>query len=162
VTDNHLPEPLWFLEHRMTVLADAESTGGRLAVVDGESPRGASPALHRHATDETFMVLDGDVAFIVDGDVRRLGAGELVFIPRGVAHSFRVLSESARMLSISTPAGLEELFRQAGRPAEDDGLPPAGPPDLEALARAAAGIGTEFLGPPPPELAALEQAAATV
>jgi quercetin dioxygenase-like cupin family protein len=159
MTAPRLPEPLWFLEHRMTILADAESTGGRLSVVDGESPRGGGPALHRHPTDETFIVVDGEVAFVVDGDVRRLGPGGCAVIPGGTPHSFRVLSERARMLVVGTPAGLEELFRLAGRPAEDDGLPPAGPPDLEGLARAAAVVGAEFLGPPPPELAALDAVA---
>src|SRR5215471_11428574 len=41
----------------------------------------------------------------------------------------------ARMLTLLTPGGGEGVFIEGGRPAEGDGLPPAGPPDIEKLKR---------------------------
>ena len=51
-------------------------------------------------------------------------------------------------LGIAVPGGIEDFFRDAGRPAEGPGLPPEGPIDVAALAQAAARHGNEFVGPP--------------
>jgi hypothetical protein len=53
------------------------------------------------------------------------------------------------MLNIISPGGGEGFFAEAGRPAAAEGLPPAGPPDVEALSHAAEKYGSEILGPPP-------------
>ncbi len=60
---------------------------------------------HAHAdTDETFIVLDGELTIeFRDGEVR-LGAGEMYVVPRGVEHRPRTASE-ARLLLIE-PKGV--------------------------------------------------------
>jgi mannose-6-phosphate isomerase-like protein (cupin superfamily) len=152
-----LPETLWFRENRMTITADAQSTGGSLSLIDCRSPGGSGPPLHRHGNDETFYVLEGEVAFIVDGAIHRTRAGECMFVPGNAAHTFRVISPEARIIVVCTPGGHEELFRLAGGPALDDGLPPLddGPPDMARLLQAASVSGAEILGPPPAELLAV-------
>jgi hypothetical protein len=66
-----------------------------------------------------------------------------------VPHTFVVEGgEPARMLTLLTPGGGEGVFVEAGRPAEDEGLPPDEPPDLERLGRAARRFGQEIVGPP--------------
>jgi hypothetical protein len=52
------------------------------------------------------------------------------------------------MLTLMTPGGGEAFFREAGRPAEREGLPPAGPPDIASLKRAGAMFESEIVGPP--------------
>jgi hypothetical protein len=52
------------------------------------------------------------------------------------------------MLTLLSPGGGERFFVEAGRPAEGDGLPPAGPPDIEKLARVGSEYGNEIVGPP--------------
>ena len=142
----------------MTILADAASTDGRISVVDCHAPGRSGPPLHRHDSNETFLVHEGEVAFVVDGAIQRCGPGELAHVPGGAAHTFWVLSDEARMTVICNPAGHEELFRHAGGPAQGDGLPPRpdGPPDIGLLMRAAAAAGATILGPPPADLVALE------
>ncbi|MCA1701030.1 MAG: cupin domain-containing protein, partial [Actinobacteria bacterium] len=67
-------------------------------------------------------------------------AGWFVFLPREVPHSFTVDGDGeARVLHLSSPAGLEEFFRDWGER----------PLDAEAMARALAPYGVEFVGLPP-------------
>ncbi|MEZ5123811.1 MAG: hypothetical protein R2736_19940 [Solirubrobacterales bacterium] len=86
-----------------------------------------------------------------DGTWAIAQAGDVVWLPRGVPHAFRVGSERARVLALSVPGGHERFFRLAGEPAAalDLTAVPAGPPDLERMADAADRTGVEILGPPP-------------
>jgi len=51
--------------------------------------------------------------------------GTMVFLPRGVKHSFAIESEQLRMLALLTPAGLEGWFKEFSVPAPRMTLPPA-------------------------------------
>jgi hypothetical protein len=68
----------------------------------------------------------------------------------GVAHTFRVDSDTARVLVLSTPAGLERFVRDGSVPANAPTLPPADAPRLppEALERVFEAHGQVNLGPP--------------
>ena len=71
--------------------------------------------MHVHEReDEWFYVLDGQVDFILDDDVFGRYQGGSVFLPRGMPHTFRVKSAEARLLSLYTPGGFEEYFRESG------------------------------------------------
>ena len=64
-------------------------------------------------------------------------------------HSYRVESDEAHWLVITTPAGFESFVREVAEPAPAEKLPPAGRPhDPAVLAQAAAKAGIEILGPP--------------
>ena len=145
-------QPLWFLGTLARIKLDGEQTGGRFALFEGELPRGASPPLHSHPQDETFYVLDGEVTVWVDDEPKLCQAGAVAFAPGGVPHSFRVESDTARMLFLSTPAGIEEYVRALSEPAEWPWLqpPPDGPrvpPErMEAVEKA---LGMVRHGPPP-------------
>lgn len=41
-----------------------------------------------HEYDEVYVVLDGEGDIEVDGELRRLGEGEAIFVPAGVEHRF--------------------------------------------------------------------------
>ena len=105
--------------------------------------------LHRHhAQDEWVYVTDGEFEFIV-GDKRfRVGAGETVFLPRGVAHTWVSVGDTpGQVLDTYQPAGaMEEFFREVGAfttPALHEVL------GIEALARLFHVHGMELVGPPP-------------
>ncbi len=53
----------------------------------------------------------------------KLLPGETAFAPRGVPHTFRVESETARMLVAATPAGFDRFVAAVGEPAGAPGLP---------------------------------------
>ena len=79
-----------------------------------------------------------------------LEAGAAAVVPMGVAHTFRVDSDTARVLVLSTPAGLERFVRDAAVPASRSTLPPADAPrpTPEQLDRIFAAHGQVNVGPP--------------
>src|SRR4051794_16973891 len=52
---------------------------------------GASPHLHREHAD-TFYVLEGELAFLLDDEEHVVGPGTTVCAPPGVVHGFRSVS----------------------------------------------------------------------
>src|SRR5258706_2649854 len=104
-------ERRWFVGTLATITVPGEASDGRFALIEFLFPRHASPPLHTHPQDETYVMLEGRMT--VQAAERRfeLTAGEAAVIPMSVAHTFRVESESARVLVLSTPAGLERLVR---------------------------------------------------
>ena len=81
--------------------------------------------MHTHPQDETFIVLEGRLTVQAADERFDIGPGEVAAFPGGTAHSFVVRSDSARVLILSTPAGIEGLFRAGGVPATADTLPPS-------------------------------------
>ncbi len=121
-------ERRWFLGTLATITVPGEASAGRFALIEFLLPQFASPPLHTHPQDESYVVLDGRLT-IQAGDERfTLGAGGSALVPMGVAHTFRVDSEGARVLVLSTPAGLERLVRDGSVPAAAATLPPADAP----------------------------------
>jgi quercetin dioxygenase-like cupin family protein len=136
-------QPLWFLGTLVRLKLTGEQTGGRFALWEGVLPHGAAPPLHSHPQDETFYVLEGEVTiWIVEPELaedagsppewvqtraRPCGAGAAAFAPAGTPHTFRVESDTARMLFLSTPAGIDDYVRALAEPARWPWLQP--PPD---------------------------------
>ena len=99
-------QPLWFFVNLARVLVGPEDSDGSLGIVELTGTKGEMPPLHiHHREDETFVVLDGEMSLHTPGGSRVLGAGEAALAPQGVPHVYRVESEQARWLAISTPAG---------------------------------------------------------
>jgi len=145
-------EAIWFLGQLFVLKAANEDTGGAFALSEVLCAQGPAAPLHVQPNeDETFYVLEGDLTVHIDGEEITASVGSTVFIPRGTPHAFRVDSETARLLVLNTPAGHERFFRAVGEPAAARTLPPPpeGPPDMDAMARAAEDAGFRILGPPP-------------
>ena len=145
-------EPAWFLGTLVRPKLTGAQTGGRFALWELVLPHGAAPPLHTHPQDETFYVLDGDLVAYADTETARCGPGAVVFVPGGVPHAFRVESDSARVLFLSTPAGIEEFVRDLSEPARYPWLPP--PPDgprvtAERMEEANRAHGVVNVGAPP-------------
>jgi mannose-6-phosphate isomerase-like protein (cupin superfamily) len=145
-------EALWFLGTRATIKASADTTDGRVCIIEQLAPTGSGSPLHVHANeDEWFYVMEGELTFLVGGERIAAGPGGFVYGPRGIPHIFQVTSEApAHFLLVAEPGGFEAMVRAAGVPAAAPGLPPADspPPDMEKLGAAAAAQGIEILGPP--------------
>ena len=162
VTDS--AETLWFLGTLARMKLDGAQTGGRLGLWEGVLPRGAAPPLHSHPQDEALCVLEGELtAWLLDSEppegdwlerrARRAGAGAVLYAPGGTPHTFRVESDTARMVCLSTPAGIEEMLRGLAEPARWPWLQP--PPDgprvpAERVAAVERETGMVRHGPPPP------------
>lgn len=166
VTDS---ERLWFLGTLGRMKLDGRHTAGRFALWEGVLPHGAAPPLHSHPQDETLYVLEGELtAWLVEPELaddqttppgwvksrgRRCNPGSVVFAPAGAPHTFRVESDTARILFLSTPAGIEDYVRALGEPARWPWLQP--PPDAprvpaERIAAVERKLGVVRHGPAPP------------
>jgi mannose-6-phosphate isomerase-like protein (cupin superfamily) len=142
---------IWHIDNLMTFKALAEDTGGRLAVWEQLLPHRSSPPLHvHHQDDEAWFVLDGSITFRVQDDEFTAETGSFVWAPRGLPHTFRVDSPTARVLGLALPAGFDRFVLATGRPAESATIPPPpeGPPDMAALVGVARQHGMDVLGPP--------------
>lgn len=129
-------------ERRVTTLVSGEDSGGRIAIVELHEVAGQEPPRHLHGDeDETVYVQDGELSVLVGDEVRRVAAGECVFLPRGVEHGYLVETDDARLIVVLTPAGLEGALGEF-----DVGEGEAG---VERLITVAARYGVTITGPAP-------------
>jgi quercetin dioxygenase-like cupin family protein len=143
---------VWWKTGRVAVKLTGAETGGSLAQVETQDPRGTATPLHvHHNEEEAFYVLDGEVTLVADGDRIELARGDFALVPRGVPHAYLVRSEQARMLVTFSPAGFEEVFADVGVAVSTHPAPPADSvfPPVEEIAAAFASYGCEIVGPPP-------------
>lgn len=99
-----------------TFHADSNDTGGQFALLEVQGSAGGEPPLHVHRNeDELFYVLEGQLKVLRGNEELTVGPGESAFLPRGVMHTFKILSKSARVLVYITPGGFESYFRELGR-----------------------------------------------
>ena len=116
-------------------LLEGGETGGSLAMFEFGVAAGTTvPAPHSHdGYEETIYGLEGVLTWTVDGEVHRVGPGEVLTIARGVVHGFDNTGEAdAKALAVVTPGILgPAYFREVA-----DVLAQAagGPPDLAAVA----------------------------
>jgi ketosteroid isomerase-like protein len=106
-------------------------------------PGFASPYHTHHLEDEAFYVLEGEMAFVCDGNWTLAGPSTYVFGPRNIPHGFKVLGDApARMLLLCTPGGFDQFVVEMSEPT------PA-PPDMAKLMAVAAKYRVDILGPLP-------------
>lgn len=129
------------------VLAGGERTAESVMFGEARLPaRTSGPGLHVHTReDEATFVISGVLTFVV-GDRRfEAGAGQLVWLPREVPHTFANLhDEPAWAFGVTTPAGLEGMFAQQAE--YFAGL--QGPPDPDRIREIGDRYGVRALGPP--------------
>jgi quercetin dioxygenase-like cupin family protein len=146
-------QSVWVVGDRYTIKTSGEETGGAFALVEALVLPGGGPPPHiHHREDEAFYILEGELAFHVEGRDIIAGAGSWVTLARGGLHHFKNVSDRpARMLIAVTPAGLERFFLEVGRAVGDgDGetMPPT-PEDIEKLLATAPRYGVEIRVPEP-------------
>ncbi len=112
---DRLGKSFTYLGARFDLKVSGKDTGGAMSIYDTTRYEKKGPPLHKHTDlDEWFFVLEGEFKFQVGGEIFRLKAGDSLFGPRGVAHSFVKTSEApARLLLMHQPAGtMEEYFHE--------------------------------------------------
>lgn len=65
-------------------------------------PGGEFP-LHKHTQEQITLVIRGDVTMTMEGESRRLSAGDLIVIPPDVPHHGSVGSHGAEVVGIVAP-----------------------------------------------------------
>ena len=59
--------------------------------------------VHTHEEEQVVVVLEGEIEFDVDGDVRMLRPGEAIHLPPHVPHGARTLESSCYEMDIFSP-----------------------------------------------------------
>ena len=129
------------------VLAGSEITGGNVGFGDARMPpHTAGPGLHVHTReDEASYVIAGVMTFVVGDRTFEAGPETLVWLPRGVPHTFANRGdEEAWAVGVTSPADIQAMFEEQA--AYSAGL--TGPPDPAYLAELGARYGVTALGPP--------------
>ncbi|MDQ1432244.1 MAG: hypothetical protein QOF40_2846 [Actinomycetota bacterium] len=135
--------------------ATAEETDGAFLLFEDRLEHGKVTPLHTHPdSDETMIVLEGEILMHLDGVEHVVGAGGTAVAPRGVPHAFKVSGpDGTRLLCLHTPGCCQAFYRDASEPVgagDDIADLAAGPVDMERVqASARKNGGIEILGPPP-------------
>ena len=130
----------------VAVKTTAIDSAGAYTLCEALEPPGWSAALHRHDTyDETHIICEGRYECQLGDQRLTLEPGDIMFVPRGTAHSVKNIGNSpGRELMISSPGGVFDAFiAEVARALGDAGRPNTGPgTDFRAIA---AKYGIEFL-----------------
>jgi len=120
-----------------------KDTGGEFCLFETKNEAGpmAGPPLHVHKyQDEVFMIMEGEFLFQVGTEKILATAGDVVFGPRTVPHTFYQKSKKAHLVFSYNPAGkMETIMNEMAR------LMPANP---QGFAKACAENDVPFVGPP--------------
>jgi quercetin dioxygenase-like cupin family protein len=145
--------------HFLNNLATTKVTGaesGSLSVVEFLAPRGFGPPLHEHRDeDEIVIVIEGEIAFR-SGDTETIATtGATAFLPHAVPHTFQVLSDRARIVSITarvdstTAPNFDAMVAALGQPTDSRQIPAPMDIDPGEVAQVCDAHGISVLGPPP-------------
>lgn len=127
-------------------------TDGAYSVVEHSVPPDYTSSYHiNHGEKEIRYLLDGAIEIVTEGDTFPATAGQTVVFKQGQPHGWRVTSDGpARMLVLCSPAGVEEFYHEAGRPAERREIPENTQRRRDELRDRAADYDIEILAVRPP------------
>lgn len=130
--------------------ATERETGGAFILFEDRLEQGKVTPLHTHPdSDETMIVLEGEILVHIDGTTHTVASGGIASAPRGVPHAFKVVDPAgARILCLHTPGCCQAFYWDASEPATDASAPvPVDMAKVQQSAKQNGGI--EILGPPP-------------
>ena len=146
---NSQAQAWWFLD--TLVVEHRRAPDMTTVVLEMTLPVGHAPALHVHDDlDDTWFVVEGQLAGRCGDEEFVIGAGHWVSMPRGVPHTFRVVGDQpARILAVHDNSTFRDFVRELGVPTSERVPPPAPSfPPLDELVRVAAAHDLRPIGPP--------------
>ncbi|MBU8878862.1 cupin domain-containing protein [Bacillus sp. FJAT-29790] len=135
-----------FLGNKVSVLVSGEDTEGRYTTILTEERKGFEPPPHTHLReDETFYVLEGQITYYIADTVIHATPGTYVHAPKGIKHTFKVNTQTAKVLLTVYPSGFERFINELSEPLPQQ-LPPApgvppNPKEIQTLTSIAAKYG---------------------
>ncbi len=118
-----------------------KDTNGEIALFEYTGYEKIGPSWHVHLNqDEVFYVIEGEYRFKVGEEIMTIKAGETVFLPRKVPHTWLQLSDKGKMVYFVQPAGkMEDFFRTINNFTK--------PPTLKEIEKLHATHDMQLLGP---------------
>jgi quercetin dioxygenase-like cupin family protein len=136
------------------VLLSGAQTNGACAIISMMVPPHSGPGPHAHKNvQESFYVVEGEVIVRSETQTYTARKGTFINIPFGGAiHNFKnETNEMAHLLCIVSPAGMDDMFKEIGKPiAPGVAIPPPTLPTPELLVQMksiAEKYGQEFFPP---------------
>lgn len=119
-----------------------KDTNGDLTVFEYTGNEKGGPPLHLHPNqDEIFFIVQGEYLFQVGDEKHTLKAGDTIFLPRTVPHTFAQLTDNGKMFFLFQPSSkMEDFFRTIGNLTS--------PPTPEQGAKIFAEHDMKVVGPP--------------
>ncbi len=140
----------WFFDS-LAVLRTPAADSSPAIIEMTVSPDGGAP-LHVHPDlDDSFYLLDGQLAMRCGEHTFVARPGDYVVLPKGVPHTFRVLGrQPAGMLQVHQDDSFLRFIQAVGIPAATASLPPTTQLNvpMEDMSRIAAETGQPVIGPP--------------
>jgi len=111
----------WMPGERFALRVPSAATQGRYTMLEVTAVPRCGPPLHIHRNeDEHFIILEGTVRFVRGDRVFDASAGTTVTVPKGVRHTWSVVSDgTVRMLLVFTPGGFDDCFLELVGSAKD-------------------------------------------
>src|SRR5690349_17521751 len=106
--------PLHVVGENIAVLASADSTHSYEVFLQS-GPAGAGPPPHQHPWDEAYYVLEGQLEVLLGNRLVTLSAGEFVHVPAGTVHNFRMVTATAKFISMNSGRGASAFFTDLDR-----------------------------------------------
>ena len=124
------------------VKLSATDTDGQLSVFEYEGFQKIGPPLHVHFDqDEIFYVVEGEYLFQLDAERINVKAGDTIFLPRQVPHTWLQISDKGKLLYLLQPSGqMEEFFKKMNEL--------KGPPSEDLVQQIHLAHGMKIVGPP--------------
>jgi len=115
----------WGPGDRYTFLVTGAQSDGAYFIMEAIVPPAGGPPPHiHHREQESFYVLEGMLDIKMNDRVVQAKTGDFVHIPRGTVHAFRNSgTESARLLLIFSPGGMERFFEETLEQVQDRSTP---------------------------------------
>ncbi|MEU1124559.1 cupin domain-containing protein [Streptomyces sp. NPDC005899] len=108
---------LWGNGSVVTTKLSAQESGGALGITYFSAVQGERAPRHTHTVeDEIFIIEGGEIVLTVGERTETVNGAGVLFLPRGIPHSYLVESETARFYVITTPGGFERFFSETGYP----------------------------------------------
>ncbi|WP_189362208.1 cupin domain-containing protein [Algibacter mikhailovii] len=109
----------WVLGHKVT----SYDTSGDYDMMMAETPpqvQGPPPHLH-NSFKESFLIIEGEMEFFINGEVIHVKAGESVDIPPKTLHTFGNKTDTTcKWVNIHSPKGFRAFFDTLGIPFENE------------------------------------------
>ncbi|TVP39723.1 cupin domain-containing protein [Candidatus Nitrosocosmicus arcticus] len=109
-----------------SILASKEDTAGTYSFIEAKVFPGGGPIPHIQTREhEGFYIIEGQLLFNVDGQRIEAKPGMFVNIPPNVLHSFKnETTETAKIIIVLSPAGMEQLFVEVGVEVSNNNVKP--------------------------------------
>jgi quercetin dioxygenase-like cupin family protein len=110
-------KPFLVMQDLVTPHVLAEQTADAAFVIEVDvAPGGGPPPLHTHPASEFFYTLEGTLTYFREDDVITGGPGTSAFIPGGVPHTYRNLTDApARYIAVLSPGRqMQDFLVEAG------------------------------------------------